>query len=130
MDQYDAAADEVVAAVTAYKTRIDGVNAAVPDWVEVSGLETLARWAFGAGTTCIHDPGPRKPRPVYACAWRPGLVACADCVPRLFRLRGDADRRCDQCGSISADGVFSAAAVFGALTFFFGLCPGCRDEDR
>jgi hypothetical protein len=128
MDQAGAAADQVERGMKALAAQRPADAApqpgGVPDWVMVSGLETLSRYALGLGSTCMHNPDPLKPRPVYACAWRPGVVACADCAPRLFRLVGEADKRCDQCGAIS-DRVNTALAPFGLLTFLFGLCAGC-----
>ena len=97
-----------------------------PEWVTLTALETLADFALARGSTCLHKD-PRYPEPVYACAWKPGLVTCHPCTTPLFRMTGDADKRCDRCGTVG-DSVAVDMGVFGQLTFLFGLCPDCNAE--
>ncbi len=78
-------------------------------------------------------PNPNNPEPVWACAWKPGLVVCTYCL-HLFKLAGDADKVCDCCGRLvtgieNDDGIFTLTVWIGALAFQAGACRHCyRDS--
>lgn len=101
--------------------------AAVPFAVFAPLLETLSAWTGGRAQTCLHNPVAAHPQPVYAAAWRPGLVTCAGCQ-HLFHLasRSDAAHRCDLCGVVDRGGMTAHGVQYGVITFWVGTCTGCR----
>lgn len=136
LDQLDAAATEITAALNRSATRDNrqmrrGPYSEHPEWVTLSVMQAVAGWAIGTADTCTHQPHPDRPQPVHAAAWRPGLIACSRC-PHLFALpRGDVrDRTCDGCGHQCAgpdhrDGIRSVVIAAGALSYAVGVCRGC-----
>jgi len=98
----------------------------IPGWLRLSILDALAQFMAGSASTCLHAPTPDRPEPVYAAAWRPGLVVCGECL-HLFRLAGAADRTCDCCGQV-CDGIHAARLLFGPLVYMYGTCAGCLTE--
>lgn len=108
---------------------------AQPDWVRLPLLATLADWIAGKARLCTHSPDPRRPRPVVAAAWKPGLIACKACV-HLISLapRSPKNWTCDGCGTVvdpDNDGrVWAAVASYGMLAYHFGACVGCRYWDE
>jgi hypothetical protein len=108
--------------------------AQVPDWLRLSTLDALAGWLTGAASTCRHSPDPGLPQPVFAAAWRPGLITCAACMHLLTLRSGSvADSTCDACGHHctgpdDGDGVYPAMTQIGALVFQYGVCEGCRRD--
>ncbi len=72
-----------------------------------------------------------RPEPVYAAAWRPGLVACIACLHLLELPRGSAaSRTCDSCGRVTTgvehgDGIHPCRVQYGPLTLAFGTCGDC-----
>jgi len=110
--------------------------AAMPEWVRLPMLETYVGWCTGRGSTCIHAPAPDRPEPMFAVAWRPGLVACARCIHlTVLRPGSRADRRCDCCGRIvagieHAEGIHPGRLQYGALLYGWGACPDCVPDNR
>lgn len=136
-DQMSAAQDEALAtskqAVTegAFKTLAEGYTRDLPGWLRLGAFTALVEWTLGQGSTCMHDPHPMRPQPVYAAAWRPGLVVCARC-PHLFALRhsSERDRTCDCCGKvvsgvIAEDPIRPSMVHIANLTYSVGTCMGC-----
>jgi len=105
----------------------------VPEWVRLSVTDTLVSFMTGTVATCMHNPNPNHPQPVFAAAWKPGLITCAACL-HLFKVVGAADRTCDRCGVVRAgtpgEGVHSCTLTFGQLVFFYGLCPDCLKDHK
>jgi hypothetical protein len=104
----------------------------VDDWLRLGLLDTLLRWIDGTAKTCIHQPNPNSPEPVWSSAWKPGLVVCTYCL-HLFKLVGDADKMCDCCGRTvtgieHGDGIFTLTVWLGGLAFQAGACKGCYQE--
>lgn len=103
-----------------------------PEWVTLGLLHALVGWQAGRGSMCIHNPDHRRPAPVTAGAWRPGLVACARCMHLLAcRPGAAADRTCDCCGRVTTgpehdDGILPVALAAGPFTYLLGVCTGCR----
>lgn len=132
-DQLLAARQESIAAVEA--TGITDRPTEItqpPEWLRLSMLDTFIGWVRGTGRTCLHAPHPLRPEPVSACAWKPGIVVCAQCHP-LLAAHGDRDRTCDRCGHLcdgidAGDPIYPFVVWFGALAFHTGLCQPCRDD--
>lgn len=100
----------------------------VSDWLRLGAVEALVNHLAGTASTCLHAPDPRKPLPIFAAAWRPGLIVCAGCR-HLLALHGEADLQCDLCGRVDGS-VSSLLLSLGALVFLAGACRGCRADVR
>ncbi|MBB5828143.1 hypothetical protein [Micromonospora carbonacea] len=120
VDQVDAAADHARRLLDAAGDATSRDLTALPTWLRRCILDTLARWAAGAGSTCRHRPSPSRPAPVVAACWRPSLVVCVACVPLISR---PPYWECGGCGE-AADAT--ETAQFGVLLFMFTTCPDCR----
>ena len=108
-----------------------GISRLTPD--ENAKLDTLVRWADGTARVCLHNPSISRPEPVFAAAYKPGLVVGRECVA-LLRVWGVQDRTCDGCGhecrGIEADDpIYPTAVVVGALNFSAGVCRSCLTEE-
>ncbi|MFI6513578.1 hypothetical protein ACIBCT_38745 [Streptosporangium sp. NPDC050855] len=134
LDQADAATRDTNSVLTAAAAAA-GSNALHlnlvdhPDWVRLGLLDTLARWAAGQASTCMHSPNVMRPQPVLAAAWKPGLVVCAACAHLLQLPKGSArDRTCDACGVVvpSSGAIWSTAASHGGFVYQVGVCEPCR----
>lgn len=106
----------------------------VPEWVRLGLLDAFAAWVGGHADTCQHQPTYRRPQPVVAAAWRPGVIACGQCT-HLFLLprHRDNDRRCDGCGRITtgpenSDGIRPNVAALAGFAYMFGTCAECSDR--
>lgn len=100
---------------------------APPDWLRLPMLDTLCQWISGTAQTCRHAPTPHRPEPVWACAWRPALVVCRDCLPML-RAVGDTERTCDRCGHRSSGPEHPITLLtvwLGGMAYTAGACPDC-----
>jgi hypothetical protein len=137
LDQLQAAAGDAHTVMAAESRVVGGSglvhapHADVPGWIRLSLLSAYATWAAGKGSTCTHSPHVSRPQPVFAAAWRPGLVVCARCLHLLELPRGsDADRRCDGCGHVTTglehgDGIHPSRAQYGPLLLAYGACRAC-----
>lgn len=103
-----------------------------PAWVRLGALEALMTWAVGGGSVCMHDPTAQRPQPVYAVAWKPGLVVCARC-PHLTRLpeRRERDLTCDGCGRVTQGAhtevpLWTSMVQLGVLHYGFAVCADCK----
>jgi hypothetical protein len=99
-------------------------------WVRLGTLDALLGWLDGRGRTCMHSPSHHRPQPVFAAAWRPGLVVCAQCL-HLLDVTGPASMVCDCCGRAcegtdADDPVFCGAVWLGELCYQWGACTDCR----
>jgi hypothetical protein len=109
--------------------------AALPEWLRLDLLSTWTTWQAGSGRTCMHDPRPDRPEPVFAAAWLPGLIACARCIHLTVLPRGSRkDRTCDRCGHVVAgidhgEGIHPGRITFGPIVFGYGTCPDCKPID-
>lgn len=108
----------------------------VPGWIRLDMLSAYVGWVAGRARTCMHSPNAARPDPVYAAAWRPGLVVCTRCTHLLELPRGSAeDRRCDGCGRVTTgpehgDGIRPSRVQYGPLILAFGVCGDCTPTDR
>ncbi len=144
LDQADAAADD---ARRITRTAIRAVSpdhldeqylppAAVAGWLRLGAVDALRAFLEGTARTCLHNPSPTRFEPIFAAAWKPGLVVCQQCTV-LFKAHGEADRRCDGCGHVCAgpdhgDGIRATNLCVGALTYTAGVCVDCyasKQED-
>ncbi|WP_045740834.1 hypothetical protein [Actinoplanes rectilineatus] len=104
----------------------------LPDWIRLSLIDALVWWLLDTATTCRHSPSPYSPKPVFAVAWKPGLIVCAACTGLLYPPRNSiASATCDGCGHVCAgpatdDGIYTASVILGLLWFDVGLCTDCR----
>lgn len=98
----------------------------IPEWVRLGALDTLAQWAYGTAKTCMHDPHPDRPEPVWSCAWRPNLVVCTACL-RMLKVRGKRDWTCDRCGHLCSehDPIETIGVWLGPLNYQAGACSDC-----
>lgn len=102
-----------------------------PEWLRRKLLHTLAAWDIAQASTCLHDPSPKRPEPVFAVAWKPRLVVCAHCQHLLQPTTREMDTCCDRCGHIcagvdAADPIYPIAVVYNQLSFRAGVCTGCK----
>ncbi len=107
--------------------------ASVDGWLRLSAVDALRGFLDGSARVCLHNPTPRRYEVIFACAWRPGLVVCAQCIPLLKAPNKVADATCDRCGRVCASladggGIHPLVLQIGALTFNAGACPDCRPE--
>ena len=102
----------------------------IPEWLRLGVLDVLLRWAAGRADTCLHAPDARRGEPVHAAAWRPGLISCTPCSKFVFaQPRGSvADRTCDACGHVDADGILCGFIQFSTVIYWYGVCDDCRWE--
>ncbi|MFF5201749.1 hypothetical protein ACFY3B_19320 [Micromonospora parva] len=138
VDQADAAATEAHRILSTAAVRFaeapayPATVADVPGWLRLGLLDTLAAFADGRATTCLHQPQAHRPSPVLAAAWLPGLVTCPGCAHLLSLQRNpDADATCDSCGHRCAgpehgDGIYPGMVQLGPLIFHYGTCGDCR----
>lgn len=106
-------------------------TAEVIDWMRLGLLHTLVRWSMGQASTCMHSPRMDRPQPVFAAAWRPGLVVCEQCL-HLFHLAGVRDSTCDGCGYVCKglehdDGIWPLTVTLGAMVYQAGACKDCHE---
>lgn len=133
-DQLDAAIAESFDRAGSLLGGIAGVRTAA-GWMRLGACVAVADWIEGRARTCEHQPHPMRPEPVYACAWKPELVVCADCMYLLDPDTAESDATCDGCGHRcvgvgAGDGIHPGALVFGPLTFLSGMCERCYAEVR
>jgi len=135
VDQLAAAHRDSVAILEAIENRsarhVPGSS--IDDWLRLGLLDTFLTWASGHARVCIHAPDFRRPEPVWAAAWKPGLVVCTRCT-RLLKVFGDADKTCDRCGRITAgveanDPIYTLTTLLGSFTYQAGACRDCLPED-
>ncbi len=108
--------------------------ASVDGWLRLSAVDALRGFLDGSARVCLHNPTPRHHEPIFACAWKPGLVVCALCITLLRAPNRVADATCDRCGRVCAgvatnDGIYPLTLQLGMLTFNAGACPECRPHD-
>ena len=137
VDQADAAAghtDDIVAALTGLLGGRAGATAPaqLEGWLRLGVIDAWLDYATGRAATCRHNPTARRPQPVLAAAWRPGLITCVGCA-HLFTLprNTDADRTCDCCGRVVAgseaeDPMWPSLIQCGPLVFQYGTCTDCK----
>jgi hypothetical protein len=106
----------------------------IPDWIRLGVLDTWVNYCIGSADTCIHSPVFHRPQPVFAMAWKPGLVVCGQCL-HLVKAAGVADKTCDGCGRICAgpehgDGIYPGAIQFGPMAWHYGACESCHDDQE
>lgn len=103
----------------------------VPRWARLGAINALGTWCHGEGYTCAHNPSFELPQPVFAAAWKPGLVACIRCTGLMSVPQGsDLDRTCDgPCGQVVAR-IRPSAVQLAAFTWSFGSCPNCEVKGR
>lgn len=133
VDQTKAAQRDVIAEreqVLGHKARW-APHAGLPEWVRLGMYDALLGWSEGTAATCIHQPNFGRPEPVYAAAWKPGVVVCAKCR-HLLAVTGVADTVCDGCGhecqGMPDDGIMPVSAFVGALSYSLGVCMSCEAE--
>lgn len=99
-----------------------------PEWVRLGMYDAMLKWSEDAVITCIHQPKFAKPEPVFAAAWKPGVVVCARCT-HLLAVTGVADTICDGCGhqctGLPDDGIAPVTAFTGSLGYQMGVCTSC-----
>jgi hypothetical protein len=106
-----------------------------PGWARLGTFDALVRWMQDDSRTCMHNPEPLRPAPVYACAWKPGLIVCTECTHLLRAPNRTADMTCDGCGYVCAsiedgEGIHRSTFIFGPLTYLMGFCGRCLDEQK
>jgi hypothetical protein len=107
-----------------------------PPWVRRPMFEAMITWVIGLGKVCVHNPSSRRPQPVYAAMWRPGVVVCAHCTPLLSmpgRGLSVQDRTCPGCkritGGPDSDELHLHGVQSSVMTFAFTVCTACRYWD-
>lgn len=133
-DQTAAAAGEAhaLAAATVGQTGrlLSAGHLTIPAWARLGALDTLATWVMGGGRTCMHNVTHLRPQPIFAAAWRPGLVVCWNCLHLLHNADPIVDATCDGCGYVCrgvqhGDGIRPAGMTVGLLTYRVGVCEEC-----
>jgi hypothetical protein len=139
VDQADAATNDALSTMSAMADHLgaDGVRGAlpkdIPDWLRLTVLDAFVGYLTGRADTCRHNPTATSPAPVFAAAWRPGLLSCQACCAFVFRLatRSDSDATCDCCGHRCAgveagDPIYPALVQLGPLIVQYGACSDCK----
>lgn len=102
------------------------------EWVRLGMLDAMLKWFNGEALTCIHRPSPNKPSPVFAAAWKPGVVVCGYCSDMLSVSGTPADTICDGCGheckGLPEDGIMPFVTFTGSFGYQAGVCYGCHDD--
>jgi hypothetical protein len=102
----------------------EATHGPAPDWMRMATTAALVSWGvFRDAATCSHQPHPARPQPVYAAAFRPGLVTCQRCIPAL--IDGTDPHRCDRCGETKAETCLMGSMQLGAMTWLFHVCRSC-----
>lgn len=103
----------------------------IVEWVRLGMLDILLKWFDGTALTCIHRPSPNSPEPVWAAAWKPGVIVCDRCTDMLA-VTGVADSTCDGCGHVCQglphDGITPFATFIGCLGYQVGACDSCHAD--
>lgn len=95
-----------------------------PDWVRVGATAAAVRWGvLDDVATCSHQPHHDRPEPVYAAAFRPGLVTCQQCIPAL--LHGASPYHCDRCRETHVEICLMGSMQLGVMTWLFHICRSC-----
>ena len=116
----------------------------IPGWLRLSALDAFVGFLSGTASTCRHTPQASNPEPVYAAAWKPGLITCSHCLHLFGVGRGSAaDRTCDSCGRICGgiqedDPITPGMVQVSVVVLQFGTCGDCApprtgqppEEDR
>jgi hypothetical protein len=105
----------------------------LPAWIHEGWREAFEPWTRGEARTCEHTPNVFAPQPVYACAWRPGPVVCADCQYLFAAASVAEDRTCDGCGRVTAgpekgDPICAGGITKDFMSYRVGLCRTCTPE--
>lgn len=103
----------------------------LPEWVRLPMFDICLKWDQGEALTCIHDPRPDRPEPVFAAAWKPGVVVCGKCTDMLSVADTPADAICDGCGHVCSmpdDGICPIGAFASMLCYQLGVCMSCYAE--
>lgn len=134
-DQVDAAAAEGIRLAEAELGHgaVWVPHGGIIDWVRLGMLDVVLKWFNNEALTCIHMPAPGRPEPVYAAAWKPGIVVCAQCIG-LLSVSGVADTICDGCGhqckGMPDDGITPFTTFIGTLGYQAGACDSCHTDVR
>lgn len=112
----------------------DAFFGGAPGWASLSATDALVSWSEGESRTCMHNPDPLRPSPVFACAWKPRLIVCAECT-HLFRVSHSAPAACDGCGFVCSgvegcDGIHPVSYTFGMVVFLMGFCGRCAVDSE
>lgn len=105
------------------------------EWTMDVWRETFEPWIAGGGRTCLHNPNIAAPQPVWAVAWRPGLVVCGECLPMLdLGVTAIEDRTCDRCGKVVAgpehgEPIVTLSVQVDFMGMRIGACEGCSPEE-
>lgn len=137
LDQGDAATRQVRTGLAALTADSGAVLTGLmpsehPDWIRLGLLTALMTWCAGKADTCVHVPDPRRPQPVAAAAWKPGLVVCSRCSHLTSLPRGSVrDRTCDSCGTVTGSahgerGIWPVTVSQGSFMYMAGVCVDCR----
>jgi hypothetical protein len=102
----------------------EATHGPAPDWMRMATTAALVSWGvFREAVTCSHQPDPARPQPVYAAAFRPGLVTCQQCIPAL--IHGTDPHHCDRCGETKTETCLMGSMQLGTMTWLFHICPSC-----
>jgi hypothetical protein len=100
-------------------------------WLRLGLFDAFLGWANDKGQTCEHRPDVNFPQPVWAAAWKPGLVVCALCTDLLTTDRVT-DKTCDGCGHVCAgipdDPIVAVSVLAGGFCYLAGACRDCFNE--
>jgi hypothetical protein len=97
----------------------------IPEWVRLAILSELMTFMAGAGRTCVHCDL-RRPQPMLAVAWKPGLVVCRYCYAMTKPTKAE-NEHCDHCG-VRTDTFSSLVVPWGLLIWEAGICTDCYNE--
>jgi len=116
---------EEVAGKPAYLVGTTDMN----DWLRLGMLDAFLTWALKKGDTCEHTPDMRYPQPVWAAAWKPGLVVCELCTELLSVAGTPSDKTCDGCGhlcdGLPDDPVYPVSLLNGGFGYLAAACQDC-----
>ncbi|CAM3599640.1 hypothetical protein [Smaragdicoccus niigatensis] len=98
-----------------------------PAWMRKDLEDAVRGFVDGEWQTCTHNPTPESPQPLFAVAWRRGVIVCRRCEYTLAAKRIE-NKTCDGCGTYCRGASMTVVSVVKrCITYTAGLCDDCAD---
>ncbi|WP_026412618.1 hypothetical protein [Actinomadura oligospora] len=120
-DQIDAAIGDATHQVDQMQLLSSGSSVSEDPWLN-DQIAALRR-AVETGTVRCCEHLATGPAVAYAALWRPGALACPQCLDTLEPDPGE-DHICDRCNRHTPE-IDTAVIRLGFVLVTFGACPPC-----